>query len=113
MRPRNAVSGITMTVATTKPVVTHVISSTVAPSDPVRWGVATATIDVSIAPMSVPNVTDSVTIHLLTAGRAAAAVSGAGGAAVLTAPPPRRRDPGGDPSRGPCDRRLRPPGRRA
>ena len=63
-------SGMTTTVAITKPVVTQVISSTVAPSEPVRCGVATVTIDVSMAPMSVPNVTDKVTSHLLTGARA-------------------------------------------
>ena len=36
VRPRNAVNGITMTVAITKPVVTQVISSTVDPSAPRR-----------------------------------------------------------------------------
>ena len=60
---------MTTTVAMTKPVVTQVISSTVEPSAPRRCGVATATIDVSIAPISVPKVTDSVTSHLFTGGR--------------------------------------------
>src|SRR5678815_256575 len=63
-RPRNAVSGITMTFAMMKPVDTHVISSTVAPSEPRRWGVATFTIDASIVPMSVPKVTERATSHL-------------------------------------------------
>src|SRR5574342_1100434 len=68
MRDRNPVSGMTMTVAITNPVVTHVICSTVTPSEPVRCGTATLTIEASIAPMSVPNVIDSVTSHLLTGG---------------------------------------------
>ena len=65
-------SGMTTTVAMTNPVVTQVISSTVAPSEPDRCGVATATIEVSMAPISVPKVTDSVTSHLLTGARAGA-----------------------------------------
>ena len=64
---------MTMTVAITKPVVTHVTCSTVTPSDPMRCGTATLTIDASIAPISVPNVMDTVTSHLLTGGRSAAA----------------------------------------
>src|SRR5262245_36337863 len=76
---------MTTTVAITNPVVTQVISSTVAPSDPVRCGVATATIDVSIAPIKVPNVTDSVTIHLLTGARAGA--TGAMAATLMRACP--------------------------
>src|SRR5438270_191305 len=64
---------MTMTVAITKPVVTHVTCSTVTPSDPMRCGTATLTIDASIAPINVPNVMDTVTSHLLTGGRSAAA----------------------------------------
>ena len=60
------VSGMTMTVAMTKPVVTHVICSMVTPSEPVRCGTATLTIEASIAPISVPKVIDTVTSHLLT-----------------------------------------------
>src|SRR4051794_41985282 len=60
---------MTMTVAMTKPVVTHVICSMVTPSDPVRCGTATLTIDASIAPISVPKVIDTVTSHLLTGSR--------------------------------------------
>ena len=82
VRPRNAVNGITMTVAITKPVVTQVISSTVEPSAPRRCGVATATIEVSSAPISVPNVTDRVTSHLFTGLRAAAATGGISGTTV-------------------------------
>src|SRR5579863_1229256 len=51
------------------PVLIQVISWTVAPSDPIMWGSATATIDESIAPMRVPNVIDTVTSHLLGLGR--------------------------------------------
>ena len=65
-------SGITSTVAMTKPVVTQVISSTVAPSAPRMCGVATSTIDESMAPISVPKVTESVTSHLFTGGRGGA-----------------------------------------
>src|SRR5262249_23154550 len=78
MRARNPVSGMTMTVAMTKPVVTHAICSTVAPSADCRCGTATLTIDASIAPISVPKVTDSVTSHLLT---------GLGGVLVTCTPP--------------------------
>src|SRR5712671_4202476 len=99
---------MTTTVAMTKPVVTHVISSTVAPSAPVRCGVATATIEVSMAPMSVPNVTDSVTTHLLTGARA----YGAGNAETATVTPRpsalparRRTRRGADRDRTPCRRR--------
>src|SRR2546430_7107872 len=70
-RARNPVSGMTMTVAMTNPVVTQVICSTVTPSDPMRCGTATLTIDASIAPISVPNVIETVTSHLLTGGRSA------------------------------------------
>ena len=64
---------MTMTVAITKPVVTHVICSTVTPSEPMRCGTATLTIDASIAPISVPKVIDTVTSHLLTGARSAGA----------------------------------------
>ena len=64
-----------MTVAITNPVVTHVICSTVTPSDPVRCGTATLTIDASIAPISVPNVIETVTSHLLTGGRAGVGIA--------------------------------------
>src|SRR5579872_1930291 len=57
---------MTMTVAITNPVVTQVTCSTVTPSDPMRCGTATLTIDASIAPISVPKVIDNVTSHLLT-----------------------------------------------
>ena len=53
-------SGITTTLAITKPVVTQVISSIVAPTAPRRCGIATLTIDASMAPISVPNVTETV-----------------------------------------------------
>src|SRR5438046_217930 len=66
---------MTMTVAMTKPVVTHVICSTVTPSEPVRWGTATLTIEASMAPINVPKVIDTVTSHLLTGGRSSAAVA--------------------------------------
>src|SRR5438874_3566338 len=66
---------MTMTVAITNPVVTHVICSTVTPSDPVRCGTATLTIDASIAPISVPNVIETVTSHLLTGGRAGVGIA--------------------------------------
>ena len=54
----------------TKPVVTQVISSTVAPSAPRRCGTATLTIDASMVPISVPKVTETVTSHLFTGGGA-------------------------------------------
>src|SRR6266849_8077734 len=72
---------MTMTVAITNPVVTHVICSTVTPREPMRWGTATLTIDASIAPISVPKVIESVTSHLLTGGRS-----------VIAPPPPLRGD---------------------
>src|SRR5689334_22759219 len=84
-RPRKAVRGMITTLAITNPVVTHVISSTVAPIAPRRCGVATLTIDESIVPMSVPNVTEMVTSHLLTGGRAAAGVGAITIAAELAA----------------------------
>src|SRR6185312_3347978 len=89
-RPRNAVSGITMTVAMTKPVEIHVISSSVAPTEPRMCSMATFTMDESMAPISVPNVTDTVTSHLLTglratAGAAAAKLGTRLGIAVATA----------------------------
>lgn len=62
-------SGMTSTVAITKPVVTHVISSMVAPTAPRRCGTATFTIDESIAPIMVPKVTEMVTTHLFGSGR--------------------------------------------
>ena len=62
---------MTMTVAIAKPVVTQVISSTVAPSDPDRCGTATLTIDASIVPISVPKVMQTVTSHLLVGARVA------------------------------------------
>ena len=55
--------------ASAKPVVTHVICSTVAPRVPDRCGTATLTIEASIVPISVPNVIEIVTSHLLTGGR--------------------------------------------
>ncbi len=70
-RPRNAVRGMTTTFAMMYPVLIQVISCTVAPSDPIMCGSATETIDESIAPMSVPNVIDTVTSHLLGLGRTA------------------------------------------
>ena len=73
-RARNPVSGMTMTVAMTKPVVTHVTCSTVTPRDPMRWGTATLTIEASMAPISVPNVIETVTSHLLTGLRSGVAV---------------------------------------
>ena len=63
-----------MTVAMTKPVVTHVICSMVTPSEPVRCGTATLTIEASMAPMSVPKVIDTVTSHLLTGLRSSRVV---------------------------------------
>src|SRR5947207_15559376 len=68
---------MTMTVAMTKPVVTQVICSTVTPSDPVRWGTATLTIDASIAPISVPKVIETVTSHLFTGARCAGIIGAA------------------------------------
>ena len=55
---------MTSTVAIAKPVLIQVISCTVAPTAPRICGSATLTIEASIAPISVPNVTDSATIHL-------------------------------------------------
>src|SRR5579859_1009225 len=69
--PRKAVRGMTTTFAMMYPVLIQVISCTVAPSDPIMCGSATATIDESMAPMSVPKVIDTVTSHLLGLGRAA------------------------------------------
>src|SRR5438067_3773413 len=66
---------MTMTVAMTKPVVTHVICSTVTPSEPVRCGTATLTIEASMAPISVPKVIDTVTSHLLTGLRSPVVVA--------------------------------------
>ena len=63
-------SGITITVAMAKPVVIQVISCTVAPTAPRMCGSATLTIDASMAPISVPKVTETVTSHLLVGGRA-------------------------------------------
>jgi hypothetical protein len=45
----------------TKPIVVQVISCTVAPTAPRSCGMATLTMDESMAPISVPNVTDIVT----------------------------------------------------
>src|SRR5580700_9899283 len=61
---------MTTTFAMMYPVLIQVISCTVAPSDPIMCGSATATIDESIAPMRVPKVIDTVTSHLLGLGRA-------------------------------------------
>src|SRR5690348_8953254 len=66
---------MTMTVAITNPVVTHVTCSTVTPSDPMRCGTATLTIDASMAPIRVPKVIDNVTSHLLTGLRSRAVVA--------------------------------------
>jgi hypothetical protein len=82
-RPKNAVSGITMTLASAYPVVIHVISWSVAPTDPRMCGNATFTMDESIVPMSVPNVTDTVTSHLLTGARAGAGIMGAAAADIV------------------------------
>src|ERR1700722_10255472 len=54
------------------PVLIQVISCTVAPRVPIMCGRATATIDESMAPMSVPKVIDTVTSHLFGLGRAIA-----------------------------------------
>ncbi len=95
---------MTTTVAMTNPVVTQVISSTVAPSEPDRCGVATATIEVSMAPINVPKVTERVTNHLLTGARAGAYAKVP--AAALTTAPPRHgeRRPAADrpPPPAPC-----------
>lgn len=56
---------MTSTVAMTNAVVIHVTSSTVALSSPRRCRMATFTIDESIAPISVPNVTEMVTTPLV------------------------------------------------
>ena len=64
-------SGITITVAIAKPVVIQVISWTVAPTAPRICGSATFTIDESIAPISVPKVTETVTSHLFVGARVA------------------------------------------
>src|SRR5512133_1333877 len=95
---------MTMTVAIANPVEIQVISWTVAPTAPRICGSATFTIDESIAPMSVPNVTETVTSHLFGTGRAAAI--GAESVAVLTGvlPPGRARA-----ARPPRDRRVRAP----
>src|SRR5277367_4051086 len=63
---------MTRTVARANAVEIQVISSTVAPTAPRMCGMATFTIDASMAPMRVPNVTETVTSHLLTLGRAGA-----------------------------------------
>src|SRR3954466_6007870 len=63
MRPKKPVSGITITVAIAKPVLIQVISWTVAPTAPRICESATLTIDASIAPISVPKVTEIATIH--------------------------------------------------
>ena len=93
----------------TKPVVTQVISSTVAPSAPRRCGIATLTIDESMAPISVPKVTDSVTSHLLTGARASGARTRDGGrhaAASRGAHAARRRRRAGDRPRRSMSARL-------
>src|SRR5712691_11453997 len=89
----------------TKPVVTHVTCSTVTPRAPIRCGTATLTIDASIAPISVPNVIDSVTSHLLTGGRSVWTRGRARLPAVIAPHPPlrgtlsrRERDLVGEPS---------------
>jgi len=89
-RPRNAVSGITTTVAMTNPVVIQVISWMVAPTAPRTWGSATFTMDESMVPMSVPKLTEIVTSHLFVAVRVGAPARGKAAAAVLTAPSPPR-----------------------
>jgi hypothetical protein len=82
-----------MTVAITNPVVTQVTCSTVTPSDPMRCGTATLTIDASMAPIRVPNVIDTVTSHLLTGGRSARAVCGRAIVPAVIAPHPPRSLP--------------------
>src|SRR5579885_1821614 len=62
---------MTMTLAMMNRVETQVISSTVAPSEPRKCGIATLMIEESMVPINVPNVTDRATIHLLGGGRAA------------------------------------------
>src|SRR5450432_1217856 len=52
------------------PVEIQVISCTVEPSDPIMCGMATLTMDESMAPISVPKVIDSVMSHLFGFGRA-------------------------------------------
>ena len=78
---------MTMTVAIAKPVEIQVISWTVAPTAPRIWGSATLTIEESIAPMSVPKVTDTVTSHLLVAGRAGATGKATAVAELIAAHP--------------------------
>ena len=46
------------------PVLTQVTSWTLAPSEPWMCGSATFTIDASMAPISVPKLTDTVMSHL-------------------------------------------------
>src|SRR5512138_216322 len=96
-----------ITVAIAKPVVTQVISWSVAPTAPRMWGSATFTIDALIAPMSVPNVTEIVTSHLFVAGRAGAAAGKVATAVLIARPPagtgprsPRRRRPARSRPRG-------------
>ncbi len=62
--PSHAVSGMVMTQATMYPVETQVISSTLADNVPRNCGSATFTIEVSIVPISVPNVTAAAMSHL-------------------------------------------------
>lgn len=74
---------MTMTVAMAKPVLIQVISWTLAPTAERICESATFTIDTSIAPMSVPNVTENATSHLRReAGVAAGAAAGAGARAI-------------------------------
>jgi hypothetical protein len=75
-------------------VLIQVISCRVAPTAPRMCGSATLTIEESIAPISVPKLMETVTIHLLTGARRAVGAStpgGAGSAAVgllIDQPPP-------------------------
>src|SRR5512146_619941 len=91
-----------MTVAIAQPVEIQVISWIVAPTAPRMCGRATLTMEASIAPISVPNVTETVTSHLLAPGR------GEEGSIRTVTQRPRR---GAATRRG--DTRPEPPGSRA
>lgn len=70
--------------ATTKPVEIQVISSSVAPTEPRMCVSATLTMLASMAPISVPKLTETVTSHLLTGLRSARArAAGSARASVL------------------------------
>src|SRR4051812_30625422 len=93
---------MTRTIAMMYEVVTQVISSTVAPTEPRMCGIATLTMDESMVAMSEPKAIDRATTHLFTTGGEYGTAPAAG---LLTSPPegmPKRRlrhlDPGGKPA---------------